>query len=110
MQNSNDGNLYRIVDEVLHYIWDPIGVAGEPRARGEYHAYLPDVFALVRDGSGAEEIAGVLRSIATKQMGFTPTAESENFELKVAHVLLSWKDMARRSPSTLEVRLPPMPA
>ncbi len=29
--------LYRRVDEVLYYVWDPIGVASSPAA----HGYLP---------------------------------------------------------------------
>lgn len=33
-----DMDLYRAVDEVLHFIWDPIGVRGFPEARDEYHA------------------------------------------------------------------------
>ena len=33
--------LYKRVDEVLHYLWDPIGVAEEPWARDEYYSYLP---------------------------------------------------------------------
>ena len=40
----HDEELYRRVDEVLHYIWDPIGVAGAPMARDEYYAYLPQIF------------------------------------------------------------------
>jgi hypothetical protein len=36
--------LYRRTDEVLHYIWDPIGVAGVPEARDEYDSYLPHAF------------------------------------------------------------------
>ena len=39
--------LYRRVDEVLHYLWDPIGVAGAPEARDEYYSYLPHVFSLL---------------------------------------------------------------
>jgi hypothetical protein len=33
----DDRDLYRMVDEILHYVWDPIGVAGEARARDEYN-------------------------------------------------------------------------
>jgi hypothetical protein len=28
----DDRDLYRMVDEIFHYFWDPIGVAGEARA------------------------------------------------------------------------------
>ena len=43
-----DEELYRRVDEVLHYILDPIGVSGIPQARDEYYSYLPGVFQLVK--------------------------------------------------------------
>ena len=46
----NDLALYRGTDEVLHYIWDPIGVAGCPYARDEYHGYLPRVYSLLIAG------------------------------------------------------------
>jgi hypothetical protein len=49
--------LYRAVDEVLHYVWDPIGVAGAPRARDEYFSYLPKVYGMVKAGSDPESIA-----------------------------------------------------
>ena len=39
--------LYRQTDETLHYMWDPIGVAGIVQARDEYQSYLPQVFQLV---------------------------------------------------------------
>lgn len=52
--------LYRAVDEVLHYIWDPIGVSGVPEARDEYQGYLPQVFKLVRERQSEETIANYL--------------------------------------------------
>ncbi len=55
--NPQDLALYRAVDEVLHYIWDPIGVSGSPEARDEYQGYLPHVFGLVREGRDDEAIA-----------------------------------------------------
>ena len=38
-----DAELYRRLDEVAHYIWDPIGISNVPDARDEYRAYLRDV-------------------------------------------------------------------
>lgn len=38
--------LYQRVDEVLHYVWDPIGVSDAPEARDEYFSYLPIVFGM----------------------------------------------------------------
>lgn len=39
-----DKKLYQRADEVLHYVWDPIGLASMPAARDEYRGYLPQVF------------------------------------------------------------------
>jgi len=52
--------LYKRCDEVLHYLWDPIGVAGAPAARDEYHAYLPEVFAHVRDDRDPDALVAYL--------------------------------------------------
>jgi hypothetical protein len=45
--------LYRRVDEVLYYRWDPIGVAPSLVTRDEYQGYLPKVFTMLHEGSGA---------------------------------------------------------
>ena len=39
-----DAELFSRVDEVVHYVWDPIGVAQEPWARDEYNSYLSQIF------------------------------------------------------------------
>jgi len=33
---AEDSRLHPAISEVLHYIWDPSGVAGVPEARDEY--------------------------------------------------------------------------
>jgi hypothetical protein len=45
---SVDQELFKRVDEVLHYFWDPIGVKKVPQARDEYVGYVPKIFGLVR--------------------------------------------------------------
>ena len=80
--------LYRAVDEVLHYIWDPIGISGVPEARDEYHPYLPHVYDLVRNGADTTEVANYLSSITTERMGLTANA---SHDLQIANVLLCWK-------------------
>ncbi len=42
--SPKENELYRRTHEVLHYIWDPVGVSDEPRARDEYQGYLPQFF------------------------------------------------------------------
>jgi hypothetical protein len=60
--------FHLVVDEVLHYMWDPIGVAGTPEARYEYAGYVARVvqFALTNDEEG---IKGYLRRMETQHMG-----------------------------------------
>jgi len=48
--------LYQRTDEVLHYLWNPLGVSDIPKARDEYYSYLPQVFSLILKGSDAKEI------------------------------------------------------
>jgi len=82
--------LYRHVDEILHYMWDPVGVAGIAQARDEYHSYLPQVFKLVLNNKNKDEIAGYLVSIEKNQMG---VAENEKAALEVAKVLLDTREV-----------------
>jgi putative addiction module component (TIGR02574 family) len=81
--------LYQRVDEVLHYMWDPIGVCGVPEARDEYYSYLPTVFQMLINGNGAETIAGYLSSVSRESMGLGGNA-ARDFD--VAEVLINWTD------------------
>jgi hypothetical protein len=88
--SSQDMALYRACDEVLHYVWDPIGVSAAPEARDEYQGYLPQVFQMVRDGRSEEEIGKCLTKIATDKMGLDA---AHPHDLNVARLLLEWKDV-----------------
>jgi hypothetical protein len=83
-----DEELYRRVNEVLHYMWDPIGVSGAPEARDEYDSYLPQIFGLLKANADAERIAGFLTEIATARMGLV---ENRAHDLKVAELLIRWQ-------------------
>jgi len=81
--------LYDRCDEVLHYIWDPVGIAGAPGARDEYDSYLPQVFKLLREGAGEDQIADYLVRIETESMGMSPNrAGAKN----AATTLLEWRE------------------
>lgn len=84
--------LYRAVDEVLFYIWDPIGVSRSPEARDEYHSYLPQVYALLTNSSTAGEIAQYLGSVI-EYMGLTQNPKQD---AEVVEVLLHWRDVIRK--------------
>jgi len=76
--------LYRQVDEILHYLWDPIGVAGIAQARDEYHSYLPQVFKLVLRQAKVSEVASYLVNIESDRMGMTANKEKA---LEIANTL-----------------------
>ncbi|MBW4483919.1 MAG: hypothetical protein KME14_15360 [Tildeniella torsiva UHER 1998/13D] len=83
-----DKELYRRTGEVLHYLWDPIGVAGIPGARDEYDAYLPQVFSLLKAGAGADKIADYLTEVSTQAIGLGSNRERDR---QIADLLLGWE-------------------
>ncbi len=87
--SPKDQELLRAVGEVLHYVWDPIGVAGAPQARDEYDGYVGPVFTLLRSGATAPEISAHLERIADERMGLPGRKERSD---KAAAVLTEWRD------------------
>ena len=49
MSNFQENELERRVDEVLFYIWDPLGFKGEPFARTEYRNYVEEVLICLQE-------------------------------------------------------------
>ncbi len=86
--SHQDAELYRRVDEVLHYIWDPIGICDEPHARDEYRTYLPRVFSMLKSSKDSKAISDYLVEIAHEEMGLTPTHKKAE---RVAEILLKYK-------------------
>ena len=80
--------IYKQFDEVLHYLWDPIGVAEYPEARDEYESCVPQVYGLIQDGAGADEVAEFLVRIEAGTMGLPPNLGKAK---KAAAVLLAWR-------------------
>lgn len=69
---GHEATLHKRCDEVLHYLWDPIGVAGAPGARDEYESYVPQVVKLLHDGAEEEQISGYLVRVEGGRMGLSP--------------------------------------
>ncbi len=80
----------RRVDEVLHYLWDPLRVAGVPQARDEYESYVPEVVKLLRqdNDSSGDALAAYLRTLSTEHMGVGHNPEHDR---EVIDVLQEWK-------------------
>ena len=88
MRKFPDGELRRRVDEVLFYVWDPIGVSPEPCARGEYEDYVPKLLQLVIDNTNIVPISKCLAEIARGPMGGPANLEKCD---EVAELLLRHK-------------------
>ena len=86
---EQEKKLYRQTDEVLHYLWDPIGVRGIAQARDEYYSYLPHVFSMVLNDSKPEEIAEYLLRTEEDNMGLSPDREKA---IDIAQTLLGIRE------------------
>ena len=79
--------LNQRIDEVLYYVWDPIGVSDEPCARAEYSSYTMTILKYVLKGD-LNQIANQLSKIEIDSMGLT---SNNDYNLKVAQRLLDYK-------------------
>lgn len=86
----SDRSLYQAVDEVLQYVWDPIGVAGVPQARDEYTGYALQILGMLRGGADAGAIAKYLSEVTVEAMGLSSALDHD---LKVAEVLVRWREV-----------------
>ena len=89
MPLTTDQDLLRQrVGEVLHYLWDPIGVAGEPAAREEYDRYVLPILGLLLRGAEEEAIAEHLDGIERDAMGAVSSRPATRDSAKV---LVGWR-------------------
>ncbi len=77
--------LQQRVDEILHWRWDPIGIAGTPQCRDEYSSYAPAVTRLLAEGATASEIATHLTKVATCSMEVAAADAQAVAELLIEH-------------------------
>lgn len=86
-----DARLRMRVDEVLHYLWDPIGVSDIPEARDEYYTYSAQAFVMLKNGSSGEEIAAYLRKTRIEHIGLGRGKDVMS-ERDIAELLIRWKE------------------
>ncbi|HVF73069.1 MAG TPA: hypothetical protein VM940_15815 [Chthoniobacterales bacterium] len=84
--------LYRRVDEVLHYLWDPIHIAREPQARDEYHTYLPRVFSLLQSGAPSRDIVEFLVGTQLETMDISQVDGARKHAEKITEILEEWRE------------------
>ncbi len=75
------------VDEVLHYIWDPLDVAGIPAVRDEYRGYVAQSVKLART-NGEQALISYFHQVETRTMGVTG---DPNKCAEVAAIIMNWK-------------------
>jgi len=85
MVTANDFLLYRGIDDILWFDWDPIRV-NDAAPRDEYLSYVPEIFELVKAKAGRYAIADRLLKLATENMGMGGTIENC---LEIADKILS---------------------
>jgi len=75
MRQFDNNELSRRVNEVLFYVWDPIGVQPEPCARSEYDNYVSEVRRLVEQNDDIKPISAHLASIVRDKMALNPNTK-----------------------------------
>jgi len=79
--------LYKSIDEILWFDWDPIGI-NKIGGRDEYYGYLPQVYQLKVNGSSKMEIAKYLDEMVTERMGMESNIE---FSKEIAEKIVALK-------------------
>ena len=64
-----ESELYKRIDEIIWYEWDPIGVNNIEEARDEYYSYLPSLYQKLIGGGDIKEISKYLDHVETVNMG-----------------------------------------
>ena len=85
MDNGQSSELERRVDEVLFYMWDPLGFKGEPYTRKEYRSYVKEVFSCLEQSKYSTEVENLLIDIVENRMGLTISREIARHVGKILH-------------------------
>jgi hypothetical protein len=85
--SSIENKIYERVDEVLYYLWDPIGVSNSPGTRDEYYPYIPEIFSALMDAGNTpgdkKKIIDRLLTLQHKHMGLSVDENSKEKAEKI---------------------------
>jgi len=87
---NQEKELIKRINEVLFYVWDPIGVYTEPEARDEYDSYVLQVFSILKQSNPSENLKKYLFDIAKKEIVSEVTEDNLK---KVVELLINWKEV-----------------
>tara|TARA_R100000789_G_scaffold27627_1_gene30652 strand:- start:230 stop:562 length:333 start_codon:yes stop_codon:yes gene_type:complete len=97
LANTAEKELFKRTDEVLHYLWDPIGVSDVPEARDEYHEYLPQIFMMIKGNKSEEEISSYMYKVQAEEIGII---SNKNKISQVVKILIRWKEVIEEKNKT----------
>ena len=82
-----ESELYKGIDGIIWFEWDPLGVNGFEDARDEYYSYLPSLYEKLIKGDDIKEISNYLNHIETVTMGLQGNSQ-KNIEIakKLIHL------------------------
>lgn len=80
------------IDEVLYYVWDPIGASDAPEARDEYGSYALQVTGLLKRGACTKELAEFLGQVARDEMGLSESPGRAKTDRSTAELLVRWRE------------------
>ena len=81
--------VHERADEILQYVWDPIGVGQIPEARDEYSSYVPQVVRLLMEEKSQQDLVRYLHDVESGHMGMSVTQESLSHTEKTAATLIA---------------------
>ncbi len=85
--------LTKRTNEILYYVWDPIGVSDlGPAARDEYDSYVPILVKAILTGATQDDIEKILYKIETESMEIRSPAEKRKI---TAEHLIGWYDFLK---------------
>jgi hypothetical protein len=102
MSESGIKTLYAAVheraDEILQYVWDPIGVGRVPEARDEYSSYVPQVVRLLIEEKSEKELVSYLQQIESEHMELSQTDATLAHTQETAQLLIRhYQDLKSRA-------------
>jgi hypothetical protein len=92
MAKDYNMELKQRIDEVLYYVWDPIGVSDAPEARNEYSSYVGMILNAAIEGKSKENIAKYLTEIANVRMGLDPGVDHDIY---TAELIIKWVQLLK---------------
>lgn len=83
MKAGKATDFYDQVREVVHYRWDPIGIAAYSEEMGEYDGYIPALCELLEKTVDPQQVFDFLWAMETESMGL-------DGDLKATQEFSSW--------------------